>query len=139
MKEDIYNYCINESVKDELLEKSQVNAKLSQTYSDMPKGNGGTNDGVSNEVFRRLLLKDRIEKLEAKMLYIDRAEETLDEIERQVIQYLKRGYKMTRIAILLGCSRRNVVYIRDKAIEKIMIHANRHRKVKSCSNKYFVC
>ena len=137
VKEDLYNYYIHESIKEELLEKSRINTRLSQTYSDMPKGDGGTTDSVSNEVFRRMMLEIRIKRLNARLEYIDESMCVLNELEKKVIDYIKKGFKMTRIAILLSCPRRKIVYTRDKAIEKIREYAN--EKVQICSNEYYKC
>ena len=137
MKEDIYNYYINESTKQELLDKSKVNTKMSQTYSDMPRGNGGTADSVSREVFRLMVLEERIEKLNDRTKYIDEAECVLHDFEKEVIDYIKKGYKMSRIAVLLNTSRRRVVYIRDRAIKKIWNYANKNAQ--SCPKKYYEC
>ena len=126
VKNDIYNYAIHESIKKELIEKSKVNTKMAQTYSDMPKGSNVKSDRVSDEVCRRMLLETRIKRLNAKMAYIDEAMCVLDETERKVIEYIKQEYKMTRIAIVLRCPRRKVAYIRDKAIEKIWVFANKN-------------
>lgn len=123
VKEDIINYTANESIRDELMEKARVNAKMSQTYSDLPRSKGGTSDSTSSEVFRRLVLKCRIKQINERMEYIDRAMPVLNEFEQQVIGYLKQGYKMTRIAVLLNCPRRTIVYARDTAIAKIVKHA----------------
>lgn len=137
VKEDIYNYYINESTKQELLDKSKVNTKMSQTYSDMPRGNGGTADSVSREVFRLMVLEARIEKLNDRTKYIDEAECVLHDFEKEVIEYIKKGYKMSRIAVLLNTSRRRVVYIRDRAIKKIWNYANKNAQ--SCPKKYYEC
>ena len=137
VKEDIYNYYINESTKQELLDKSKVNTKMSQTYSDMPRGNGGTADSVSREVFRLMVLEARIEKLNDRTKYIDEAECVLHDFEKEVIDYIKKGYKMSRIAVLLNTSRRRVVYIRDRAIKKIWNYANKNAQ--SCPKKYYEC
>lgn len=137
VKEDIYNYYINESTKQELLDKSKVNTKMSQTYSDMPRGNGGTADSVSREVFRLMVLEERIEKLNDRTKYIDEAECVLHDFEKEVIEYIKKGYKMSRIAVLLNTSRRRVVYIRDRAIKKIWNYANKNAQ--SCPKKYYEC
>ena len=137
VKEDIYNYYINESTKQELLDKSKVNTKMSQTYSDMPRGNGGTADSVSREVFRLMVLEERIEKLNDRTKYIDEAECVLHDFEKEVIDYIKKGYKMSRIAVLLNTSRRRVVYIRDRAIKKIWNYANKNAQ--SCPKKYYEC
>lgn len=124
VKEDLYNYYINESTIKDLLDKSRVNTKMCQTYSDMPKGSSNTFDSVSNEVFRRMMLEERIKKLSARMVYIDKAECVLHDFEKEVISYIKSGYNMSRIAVLLNVSRRRVVYIRDRAIEKIRKYVN---------------
>lgn len=134
VKDDIYNYYINESTKQELLNKSKVNTKMSQTYSDMPRGNGDTDDGVCREVFRLMRLESRIEKLNARTKYIDEAECVLHDFEKEVIDYIKKGYKMSRIAVLKNTSRRRVVYIRDRAIKKIWKYANENAQL--CTREY---
>lgn len=135
VKEDIYNYYINESTKQELLDKSKINTKMSQTYSDMPRGKGGTADSVSSEVFRLMILESRIKKLNDRMKYIDEAECVLLDFEKEVIDYIKNGYKMSRIAVLLNTSRRKVVYIRDRAIKKIWKYANENAQL--CTREYY--
>lgn len=122
VKEDIYNYSIHKSICEELMEKNKINTKMAQTYSDMPKGKGTTYDGVSSEVFRRLVIEDRIKKLQNKMVYIDNAMYILDDFEKEVINYSKQGYKMTQIAVKMNCTRRKVESARDKAIDKIRVH-----------------
>ena len=123
VKEDIHNYYINELIKNELIKKSIINAKMSQTYSDMPKGKGKTSDSGCNEVFRRLVLESRIKVIDEKMKYIDNAMCILDELERQTIEYIKKGYKMSKIANIIKCPRRKIVYATDRAIEKILKHS----------------
>ncbi|HAU87455.1 MAG TPA: hypothetical protein DCW90_18815 [Lachnospiraceae bacterium] len=137
VKEDIYNYYINESTKQELLDKSKVNTKMSQTYSDMPRGKSDTADSVSSEVFRLLVLESRIKKLNDRTKYIDEAECVLLDFEKEVIDYIKNGYKMSRIAVLLNTSRRRVVYARDSAIKKIWHYANKNAQ--SCTRGYYKC
>lgn len=93
---------------------------MAQTYSDMPRGKGNTYDSVCSEVFRRLVVEDRIKKLNNKMRYIDNAMHVLDEFEREVIEYSKQGYKMTQIAVQLDCTRKKVENARNRAIDKIL-------------------
>lgn len=124
VREDIYNYYINAATMQELLEKSNINTKMSQTYSDMPKGNNNTSDCVSREVFRRMVLEERIRKLRARMAYIDEAECVLHDFERDIIDQIKMGYQMSRIAVARNTSRRRIVYIRDRAIEKMRKYVN---------------
>lgn len=137
VKEDIYNYYINEATKQELLDRSKVRTKMSRTYSDMPSGKGGIVDSVSREVFRLMVLEERIEKLNDRTKYIDEAEFVLHDFEKEVIDYIKKGYKMSRIAVLLNTSRRRVVYIRDRAIKKMWKYANENAP--SCPKKYYEC
>ena len=108
---------------------------MAQTYSDMPKGNSAKSDRVSDEVCRRMLLEVRIQRLNEKMKYIDDAMQLLDESERQVIEYIKKDFKMTRIAVLMQCPRRKVVYTRDKAIEKILEYVNKNEDL--CLEKHY--
>lgn len=123
VKEDIYNYSIHETIRNELLEKAKVNTRMAQKYSDLPRSKGGTSDSVSSEVFRRLMLEMRIKKLDEKMVYIDQSMPLLNDFEREVINYSKNGYKMTQIAVKLNCSRQMVKYERNKAIIKILQYA----------------
>lgn len=120
IKEDIYNYSIHESMRDELLEKRKVNARVTQRHSYTTRNTGYAADSVSGELFRRLGLEMRIKKINEKMEYIDQSMPLLNELEREVINYSKQGYKMSQIAIKLRCSRRRVEYERNKAIDKIL-------------------
>ena len=86
---------------------------------------------MSREVFRLMVLEARIEKLNDRTKYIDEAECVLHDFEKEVIDYIKKGYKMSRIAVLLNNSRRRVVYIRDRAIKKIWNYANKNAQ--SCT------
>jgi DNA-binding NarL/FixJ family response regulator len=129
IKEDIYNYSIHKSICEELLEKNKINTKMAQTYSDMPKGKGNTYDGVCSEVFRRMVIEDRIKKLNNKMVYIDNAMYILDDFEKEVINYSKKGYKMTQIAVQLDCTRKKVENARNRAIDKILEYICRDERL----------
>lgn len=135
VKEDIYNYATNKATRDELLEKSKMNTKLSQTYSDMPRAKGVVTDSVSSEVFRRLVLEVRIKQLNDKLNYIDEALHILNDSQKEVIEYIINGYRMTHIASIQKRSRGQVTYDRDKAIHKITLYVN--QKDKSCPNHHF--
>lgn len=127
VKEDLNNYFVNESIRNELSEEVKVNNRMSQTYSDLPRSKGGTSDSTSGEVFRRLVLECRIKKINERMEYIDKAMPVLNDFERQVVDYLKQGYKMSRIAVLLKCPRRKITYTRDAAISKIMQYTEQNQ------------
>ena len=120
VKEDLNNYSVNEPIRNELSEEAKVTNRMSKTYSELPRSKGGTSDSTSGEVFRRLVLECRIKKINERMEYIDKAMPVLNDFERQVVDYLKQGYKMSRIAVLLKCPRRKITYTRDAAISKIM-------------------
>ncbi len=135
VQEDIYNYAINEATRDELLEKNKVNVRLNQTYSDMPRAKGGVVDSVSRDVLKKLLLELRIKQLNDKLNYIDEALHILNDSQKEVIEYIKCGYKMTHIASIQKRSRGQVTYDRDKAIYKIALYVN--QKAESCPKQHF--
>ena len=97
-----------------LLTSISVNAEVASWY------NLDGRKTASGEVFRRLVLECRIKKINERMEYIDKAMPVLNDFEKQVVDYLKQGYKMSRIAVLLKCPRRKITYTRDAAISKIM-------------------
>lgn len=125
VKEDIYNYYINQVTKHELIEQRIINPKMSQTLTNMPKGSGVATDCVSREVERLMELDERIKKLDSRIKYIDDAMKELDDFEKKVIEYIKQGYKMGMIGSLLNCSKYRVINARDTGIEKICNYANR--------------
>lgn len=129
VKNDLDNYSINLSMMQELFEELKVNTKMSQTISDMPRGKNSISDSVSSEVFRRLVLKERIKMINERIEYIDEAIKRMDGLEKQIMEYVKNGYSITRIAVLVNRSRPTVTNIRNKGIRKIVEYYNIHTKL----------
>lgn len=123
VKKDLYNYAINKSLLDDLLEKHKVIPKITSGYSQNPRIVGKVSDKVCDEVCRRMDLEKRIKMIKAKVDYIDESFESLENSQKIIMKLIADGHKMSQIARKLNCSRSIIVSERNKAIEKIALYA----------------
>lgn len=123
VKKDLYNYAINKSLLEDLLENYKVIPKITSAYSHTPRIVWKVSDKVGNEVCRRMDLEKRIKMIKARVDYIDESFELLENSQKIILKLIADGYKMSQIALKLNCSRSIIVSERDKAIEKIALYA----------------
>lgn len=82
------------------------------------------NSKVETNVIRKRDLEERKDKLQNELDQIDEAIQYINEEEKDVIEYIKQGKKLSDIARQLGYKRKRAETIRDSAIRKIAKRVN---------------
>src|SRR5690625_1110577 len=104
--------------------------------SSLPKAKGLTSDPVAMEVIRRDKKSKWIEKLENKVLFIQKRIHIItDEREKAVLECMLDGMSMIAISHHMGLSRRHIYNIKESIVDKIahFAHNSHHStKQKSC-------
>lgn len=86
----------------------------------MPKAKGVTSDPVALEVIRRDKKSQWVEKLEQKVLFIQKRISVIsDEREKAVLNCMLDGMSMSAIGKHMGLSRRHIYTIKDSIISQI--------------------
>lgn len=125
MKEKIENYKLNEKELDRLYKKfiarNKDIGKITSTYG-LNAGGGGFSfaSKVENAVVNKMSIKERISVLEDEVYKVNVSQRnTLSELESEVIDYIKNGFKMSHIARLMKKERKDIKTIRDRSIKKM--------------------
>src|SRR5690625_2444985 len=118
-----YNWMINEIKRQrELLNDIDTSSLVAQSgiESSLPKGKGTTSDPVALEVIRRDRKSKWVEKLEKKVLFIQKRIHIItDEREKAVLECMLDGMSMRAIGKHMGLSERHVFRIRDSIVEQM--------------------
>lgn len=118
-----YNWMINEIKRQRQLMGYDGGNMVAQTgiESIMPKAQGGTGDPVALEVIRRDKKSKWVEKLESKVLYIQKRISVInDERERAVLECMLDGMSMVAIGRHMGFSRTHIYRIKNSIIENML-------------------
>lgn len=126
-----YNWMINE-IKRQREMLASVGSSVVSKIDDMPKGKGITGDPVAMEVIRRDKKSKWIEKLENKVLFIQKRIHIItDEREKAVLECMLDGMSMIAISHHMGLSRRHIYNIKESIVDKIAHFAhNSHDSTK---------
>ena len=125
-----YMWMMNEIIREREELNHIVGGNLVSKITDMPKAAGGTtSDPVANEAIRRIDKSKRIEKLEDKVLFIQKNSKCIkDDREITVLNLMLDGMSMQAICKHMKLSRTNVHNIRESLIEQIENFAhNKHK------------
>lgn len=117
-----YNWMINEIKRQrELLSHIGTNVVAQGGIeSTMPKAQGETSDPVAQEVIRRDKNNDWLNKLESKVLYIQKRMCIIqDEREKVILECLLDGLSMSAIGRHVGLSERHIRRIKDTIVSKM--------------------
>ncbi|GIO25178.1 DNA-binding response regulator [Oceanobacillus sp. J11TS1] len=88
--------------------------------STMPKAQGGTSDPVALEVVRRDKASRWLQKLEEKVLFIQKRMSIItDEREKAVLECMLDGMSMSAIGHHMGLSRRHIYNIKESIVNRI--------------------
>ncbi len=118
-----YLWMMNEIIKErEELQSMVMGGNIIAKITDMPKAAGGTtSDPVANEVIRRNQKSRRIEKLEAKVVYIQKRIKVItDEREVAVLNCMLDGMSMKAIGHHMGLSRQHIYKIKESIVEQML-------------------
>jgi len=123
-----YNWMIKEIKRQRDLLAGPGRENMAAQYgieSVMPKPQGNTSDPVVMEVVRRDKNSKWVEKLEQKVLFIQKNIHVItDEREKAVLECLLDGLSMTAISQHMGLSRRHVHTIRESIVNRISHNAH---------------
>lgn len=129
-----YNWMINEIKRQrELLSHIGTNVVAQGGIeSTMPKAQGETSDPVAQEVVRRDKNNDWLNKLESKVLYIQKRMCIIqDEREKVILECLLDGLSMSAIGRHVGLSERHIRRIKDTIVSK-MYHMSKMPNTSKC-------
>lgn len=132
-----YNWMINEIKRQrELLNEIGTNlVAQSGIESAMPKAKGTTSDPVALEVIRRDKKSKWVEKLEKKVLFIQKRIHIItDEREKAVLECMLDGLSMRAIANHMGLSERHVFRIRDSIVKQMADMSDMSEKMQEKSH-----
>lgn len=118
-----YNWMLNEIKRQRnLLADAGTNlVAQSGLESVMPKAKGETGDPVAQEVVRRDKKHKWVNKLEEKVLFIQKRIPLItDERERAVLECLLDGMSMVAIGNHMGLSRRHIYHLKDSIIRQLV-------------------
>lgn len=124
MRELVENYFIYIRERNNILTNY---ADPTHAVHKAPKGEAhvSINKSVTErQALRKVVTDDKLRKVNAKIDMVDLNVECLNDIEKKIISYIKYGDKLTSISRTTGIERRKVARIRDKAINKMVNHAN---------------
>src|SRR5699024_907411 len=117
-----YNWMIKEIKRQrELLGHIKTNiVSQSGLESSMPKAQGVTSDPVAIEVIRREKKSKWVEKLEEKVLFIQkRISFITNEREKAVLECMLDGLSMSAIGRHMGLSERHIRRLKDSIVSKM--------------------
>lgn len=133
-----YNWMINEIKRQRDLMDYHGGNLVAQTgiESTMPRAQGGTSDPVALEVVRRDEASRWVQKLEEKVLFIQKRMSIItDEREKVVLECMLDGLSMSAISQHMGLSRRHIYNIKSSVVNKIAHFAHYSQEmtdVKQC-------
>lgn len=131
-----YNWMINEIKRQrELLSHIGGNVVAQGGIeSVMPKPQGETSDPVALEIIRRDKASKWVQKLEDKVLFIQRHMKNItNERERAVLECLLDGMSMLAIGKHMGLSERHIRRLKDSIVSKMSEMPNKPNKSNSCA------
>ena len=117
-----YNWMLNEIKRQRQLMDYNGGNLVAQggIESVMPKAQGNTSDPVALEVVRREKKSKWVEKLEKKVLFIQkRIPAITDEREKAVLECMLDGLSMVAISNHMGLSRRHIYNIKETVVDRI--------------------
>ncbi len=129
-----YNWMINEIKRQRGLMDYDGGNLVAQSgiESTMPKAQGNTSDPVALEVVRRDEASRWVQKLEEKVLFIQKRIPIIqDEREKAVLECMLDGLSMSAISQHMGLSRRHIYNIRSSVVYKIAHFAHFSQEVTS--------
>ena len=133
-----YSWMINEIKRQrELLNEIGSNnlVAASGIESAMPKAKGTTSDPVALEVIRRDKANRWVQKLEEKVLFIQKRIHIItDEREKAVLECMLDGLSMRAIANHMGLSERHVFRIRDSIVKQMADMSDMSEKMQEKSH-----
>lgn len=127
-----YNWMINEIKRQRDLMDYQGGNLVAQSgiESAMPKAQGGTSDPVALEVVRRDKASRWVQKLEEKVLFIQKRMSIItDEREKAVLECMLDGMSMSAIGQHMGLSRRHIYNIKASVVHRISHFAHDSQEV----------
>lgn len=127
-----YNWMINEIKRQRDLMDYDGGNLVAQSgiESAMPKAKGQTSDPVALEVIRRDEKSKWVEKLEEKVLFIQKRIPIItDEREKAVLQCMLDGLSMVAIGKHMGFSRSHIYAIKESIIEQFEHFGHKKHKV----------
>lgn len=128
MKEKIENYRLNERELDrlykKLIESYESVGKITPAYGLNTGGRGtGFISKVENVVINRISVQEKISILEDEVYDVNISQRNaLNELESEVIEYIKHGFKMSQIARTMKKGRKDIKKIRDNSIKKMTLY-----------------
>lgn len=132
MKEKIENYRLNEKELERLykkfIDRNRDIGKITPAYG-LNTGGGGFSfaSKVENVVVNKASLQERISVLEDEIYKVNISQrKALNEVEKEVIEYIKNSFKMSHIARMMKIERKDVKKIRDKSIKKMTHYIERN-------------
>ena len=132
LRELIENYQANSKKMDKLQTKLKdlldYNTKVTAAYGhNTGGGKGSVSSKVENHVIKICETEQQIMEVGNKLAIVDNAQKILTNKENEVIDLIKDGYrnKLTKIAKLLGQSKKYVFDTRNRAIKKMSEYIGR--------------
>lgn len=125
LKEKLENYIYIQQdlckLKNRRHNEMPIEGKVITTYGINPTGGSGfsASSKVENIVIKRMSLDEKIAIQERELEVIDLSFEVLNDTEKEIINYIKSGHKMTVIAKKTNLKRSQVRHRRDTAIRKM--------------------
>lgn len=114
-----YNWMLNE-IKRQREILNHIGGNITANIDDMPKGEGQTSDPVAMEVIRRDKTSRWLQKLENKVLEIQKRMKVIEnERERAVLECMLDGMSMRAISNHMGLSERHVFRIKDSIVKQM--------------------
>lgn len=127
-----YSWMLNEIKRQRELMDYQSGHLVAQSgiESVMPKSQGNTSDPVAMEVIRRDKASRWVQKLEEKVLFIQKRMSIItDEREKAVLECMLDGMSMSAIGKHMGLSRRHIYNIKESVVDKIAHFAHYSQEV----------
>ncbi|MEN1969007.1 DNA-binding response regulator [Lentibacillus sp. N15] len=119
-----YNWMMNEIKRQRKFIDEDIRVRVTAQMgeeSDMPKAQGITSDPVANEVARRDEKYSWLNKLEAKVSFIQKRMHVItDEREIAVLGCMLDGMSMAAIGKHMGLSRTNIYGIKESIVHQIL-------------------
>lgn len=125
MRELIEEYSSNldkkERLEEKLLKLREYNTKITASYSSTGGGGGGFSSKVERIVIKIFETERQLRTVEHDLSIVDTAQKVLNNKENEVIDLIKSGYrnKLTKIAKIIGESKKYVFDTRNRAIKKM--------------------
>lgn len=132
-----YNWMLNEIKRQRQLMDYEGGNLVAQSgiESTMPKAKGGTSDPVALEVVRRDKASRWVQKLEEKVLFIQKRMSVItDEREKAVLECMLDGMSMSSISNHMGLSRRHIYNIKESIVNRIahFAHSSQEMTKQKC-------